>query len=42
MLIARDRRVLGDHTASGSLAVLGWVTTIAMAAAALALVATLV
>ena len=39
MLIARDRRVLGDHTASGGLAVLGWITTIRMAAAALALVA---
>ena len=41
MLIARDRRVLGDHIASGTLAVLGWITTIVMAAAALAFFATL-
>jgi NRAMP (natural resistance-associated macrophage protein)-like metal ion transporter len=42
MLIVRDRRVLGDHTASRSLSVLGWVTTIVMAAAALAFFGTLV
>ena len=42
MLIARDRRVLGDHIASRRLAGLGWFTMIAMAAAALALFATLV
>jgi Mn2+/Fe2+ NRAMP family transporter len=42
MLIARDRRVLGGHIASRRLASLGWVTTITMAAAALALLVTLV
>jgi Mn2+/Fe2+ NRAMP family transporter len=42
LVIARDRRVLGDHIASRRLASLGWVTMIAMAAAALALFATLV
>ena len=42
MLIARDRRVLGHHIAGGGLAVTGWVTTVVMAVAALALLASLV
>jgi Mn2+/Fe2+ NRAMP family transporter len=41
MLVARDQRVLGDFTASRRLTVLGWATTIAMAAAAVAFLATL-
>ena len=41
MLIARDRRVLGEYTASRRLTILGWATTAAMAAAALAFFGTL-
>ena len=36
MLISRDRRVLGDYTASRKLTIVGWATTITMALAALA------
>ena len=36
MVISRDQRILGDYTAGRNLAILGWATTITMAAAALA------
>lgn len=36
MVISRDRRVLGDYTASRSLATVGWITAITMTVAALA------
>ncbi len=41
MLISRDRQVLGDYTAGRTMAALGWITTIAMALAAVAFLATL-
>ena len=41
MLIARDRTVLGDFTAGRLISLLGWATTLAMAAAAIILLGTL-
>lgn len=41
MLISRDRQVLGDYTAGRTISLMGWITTIAMALAALAFLATL-
>ena len=37
MLLARDRRVLGDQVASWPITLCGWLTTLAMAIAAVAL-----
>ena len=41
MVAARDRRILGENVAGGRALVFGWVTTLAMAAAALVMYAML-
>ena len=42
MLIARDRRVLGDYTASRSMSIIGWTTAVAMFGAAVVFFITLI
>ena len=42
MLVARDRSVLGEHTAGRGMATMGWITTVIMAIAAVAFFVTLV
>jgi NRAMP (natural resistance-associated macrophage protein)-like metal ion transporter len=41
LLVAKDRRVLGEHTAGRGMTILGWITTMTMAVAALAFFVTL-